>query len=565
MRLEVVVAPCGQPLTVAMLTERVPGLGLGVAPALERSAVSFVGGVELESPEAEVARHVSALLRLSREFPSIEISVTAVPDGGALQIRNGELEPDEAARGSVLGKISSSLRWRVYVSFRIEADAHPHLIHLVTESIGGSFEPVIDSTPSALAIGFDFEGNATRVANLVGDLRLAWRQEGSESGCLIEIEGADPRLETLHTWTEWLELERAVRGPAPAPAASAEPPRTVKIADAPETLPLLGAARLSWLDADDQILSLHHGELLTTTERIELRHDGAEIRRSEDRLAFLVDDKRLDIPPPDVGAERRVHNVYRHGALISDSLGGATSAHTRLFLVHGKGINEGPVLGAVRSIDADHDTVFALAEGRGGLALHEIELGGRWDRSETRPWEHDERPCDVAVLEQRIAVTVQRDLRSNLYLLERANLVYRRTIAMPCVEPQIVGHRNDTLWVTGMSPPPGPRRCDLFRVDLRRGMVIVATAELADVVAIDVVLGAHTDDALIATPRGVYLATRLALREMLELASDETVTDMALGATSCVFVHGVHGARLVLGQQQATVPLRTPGYAPLIA
>lgn len=96
--------------------------------------------------------------------------------------------------------------------------------------------------------------------------------------------------------------------------------------------------------------------------------------------------------------------------------------------------------------------------GRGGVALHTIERGGTWGRAETRPWEHDEIPRDVAVVESRIAITVQRDLRSTLYLLERANLVYRRTIAVPCVEPQIVGHRNDTLWVTGMSPPPGPRR-----------------------------------------------------------------------------------------------------------
>jgi hypothetical protein len=95
-------------------------------------------------------------------------------------------------------------------------------------------------------------------------------------------------------------------------------------------------------------------------------------------------------------------------------------------------------------------------------------------------------------------------------------------------------------------------------------MVTVATAELADVAAIDVVLGADTDDALVATPRVVYLATRSALREMLELASHGTVTDMALGVTSCVFVRGADGARLVLGQQQATVALGTPGYAPLI-
>ncbi len=115
-----------------------------------------------------------------------------------------------------------------------------------------------------------------------------------------------------------------------------------------------------------------------------------------------------------------------------------------------------------------------------------------------------------------------------------------------------------------MSPPPGPRRCDLFRVELRAGWVITATAELADVPVIDVVLGTDTDDALVATPRGVYLATRFALREMLEVGSDESVTGMALGTTSCVFVRGSHHSRLVIGQQEATVQLQSPGYAPVI-
>ncbi len=564
-KLQVVVAPCGEPLTVAMLTERIPGLGLGVAPALERSAVSFVGGVDLESPEVEVIRHVTALRRLSSEFPSIEIAVSVLPDAGTLRIHGGELEPDEAARGSVLGRITSGLRWRVYVSFRIEADAHPQLIQLVTGSVGGSYDPVIDSTPRALAIGFDVEGNAVQVANLISELRIAWSQAGSDSECLLEIEGADPRLATLQTWAEWLELERALRrAAAPAPA-SPEPPRTVKIADAPQTLPLLGGAQLSWLDADGQILCLQGGELLTLTERIEFEHDGVEIRRSsDDRLAFLAGDKRIEVPPSEPGAERRVHNLHR-GALISDSLGGATSAHTRLFVVNEQGISEGPVLGAVRSIDADPETVYVLADGRGGLALHEIARGGSWDRRETRPWESDEHPCDVAVLAHRIAITVQRDQRSLLYLLERANLIYRRTISLPCVEPQIVGFRDDTLWITGMSAPPGPRRCDLFRVHLSTGIVIVVTAELADVALIDVVLRSPDgDDVLIATSRGVYLATRFALREMLEIGSHETVTDLALGVTSCVFVRGSHGSRLVIGQQAATVELPTPGYAPLI-
>lgn len=92
----------------------------------------------------------------------------------------------------------------------------------------------------------------------------------------------------------------------------------------------------------------------------------------------------------------------------------------------------------------------------------------------------------------------------------------------------------------------------------------VVTAELADVTVIDVVLGTDTEDALIATSRGVYRATRFALREMLEIGSHETVSGMALGVTSCVFVHDSLGSRLVIGQQDAIVQLTSPGYAPLI-
>ena len=141
------------------------------------------------------------------------------------------------------------------------------------------------------------------------------------------------------------------------------------LAQAPETASLLGASRLSWIDADDQILSLHQGELLAQTERIELERDGVELRRtSADRLALLVGEARIDVPPPEAGAERRVHDLHRD-VLISESRGRASSAHTRLFLVTAKGIHEGPVLGAVRAIDADADAVFAIADGRGGVAL----------------------------------------------------------------------------------------------------------------------------------------------------------------------------------------------------
>jgi hypothetical protein len=37
---------------------------------------------------------------------------------------------------------------------------------------------------------------------------MAWRQEGSEVECLVEIEGERPVLTIVRRWGEWMELER---------------------------------------------------------------------------------------------------------------------------------------------------------------------------------------------------------------------------------------------------------------------------------------------------------------------------------------------------------------------
>jgi hypothetical protein len=46
--------------------------------------------------------------------------------------------------------------------------------------------------------------------------------------------------------------------------------------------------------------------------------------------------------------------------------------------------------------------------------------------------------------------------------------------------------------------------------------------------------------------------------------SECLVSGMGLGATSCVFAHDSGGSRLVIGQQEATVQVTSPGFAPLI-
>src|SRR5206468_11062784 len=127
---------------------------------------------------------------------------------------------------------------------------------------------------AALAIGFEIPGEAGHVADLVSNLRLAWRQEGSEAECLVEIEGPHPVVTVLRTWTDWVQLERSLRK-APSPGLGA------RTADAPAEVPtilaevstaarVLGTDALSWIDADDQILCLVDGKMIALPERVEI-------------------------------------------------------------------------------------------------------------------------------------------------------------------------------------------------------------------------------------------------------------------------------------------------------
>jgi len=195
-----------------------------------------------------------------------------------------------------------------------------------------------------------------------------------------------------------------------------------------------------------------------------------------------------------------------------------------------------------------------------------MEIGRGWGYSETTPWREDETPTDLAVFSNAcIALTTVRDGRSALYLVERENLTYSRKLALPCIEPQIVAHGPGTIWLTGISPSSGPRRCDLLRVDVERGAVTVVTAELPDIPAIDVAASEDAKRVVIATPRAAfatYASGGTGLLELVELTSDETITAMACcGATSAVFVRGNAGCRVVLGRGEATLALKAPSWA----
>ncbi|HEX3757973.1 MAG TPA: hypothetical protein VHW23_04685, partial [Kofleriaceae bacterium] len=445
--LAVTISPNGAVFTVAELDARLPGLQLTVAPAVERAPVGFVGRIAFEdSDEAWIKRAVAHQLDLLREFsaafPAATIAIAA-DDGGELRLEAGSFGGDDAEVRALLDQIGDEGAWRLMVSFRIEADAHRHVLALVHRALPAGVEPVVDEAPGALAIGFAIAGTADRVADLVGCLRTAWREEGSEVECLIEIEGERPALTIVRTWREWVALERGLRRLPVSTRGAAGPPGAdaaiTPLARVPEAAAVLDGEVVSWIDAEDQILGIVGNLLCALPTRVEAGDPlSCELWRRAGGLLYVTrGDLHCEVPEPADGADRRFHAVSKAGALFSDTTGTAAAARTRLVRVAADGVETGPELACVRALDVDGGEAYALAGGRDGVALCSIQIGDGWGRADARPWPPDEVATDLAVISpSRIAVTTERGARSTLHLIERANLAYARRIALPCVAPQ---------------------------------------------------------------------------------------------------------------------------------
>lgn len=574
-QLDVVIEPGGTALTVSQLQMLLPDLRPDVAPALERSSVRFSARIEAVGEEAEVARvvarHLATLRQFSRQFPDALVTVREAPDGGELHLQAGSFGTDEDELSGMLASITGEPQWRLYISFRIERDAHAHVIELVKRAVPAGITPVFDASETALAIGFEIDGDAHNVADLVGEVRLAWRQEGSEAECLVEVEGPLPIVEIARSWSEWGTIEQRLRHSAsmqtPAQAAVSPDAKIVELAPVANVGELLGDRWLSWIDDDDAILGIWRGRLYSLPERVEASHPfRAELRRTAGGELHLVHgNQRITVPPAADSCERRFHKLLTDGALFSDTEG-TVRASTHLIRVSARGVDEGPRLAHVRGLEATDTHAFALAEGRGGLALFQIQLGNGWGYAEARPWHQDEVATDLVVFNHaRIAITAERGSRTTLYLVEIENLVYARQIMLPCVGAEIVAHSPETIWITGMSTPPGPARCDLFRVDVPAGTVTLVTAEHT-ARTIECIATSSADatglQLLLATDRAVFATRGDRLREILELAGDESITGMAAGSLSAVFVQSPRGSSLVLGRRDAVIELPAPGYEP---
>jgi len=583
LRLEVVITPGGTAFTAAELAERLPELAIEIAPAMERAPIRFVGRIMVDDEHDDdtkrrVMHHLETLRAFSKTYPDIAITI-GEPDGGMLHLKAGSFGDDEADLVAMFDDVSSE-RWRLLVSFRLVPDGHGYLLGLVSKALPGTLSPVVDASDAGLAFGFEIDGEVDRVADVIGALRLAWRQEGSEVECLVEIEGSQPVLTVVRTWSDWVELEKTLRHgqsiTRPASSTTRSPDKPTLLSTVASAAAVLGDGALTWIDSDEQILCLAGGNLYALPERIEAGNprSGAIVTRGDGRMLFVSTQRRFEIPSPPDDTERRIHAVLRSRALLSDTVGSGDGATTRLVLVSDLGISEGLELRRVRGIGHWDRHAYVIADGSAGPQLFAIHVDPRWSHSCSTPW-RDGEPTDLTVISKaRLAITTQHGQRSTLHLVERENLSFSRTIALPCIAPQIVGHAEHTVWITGLSPG-GDARCDLFRVSLLNGKVSVETAEILGVKTLDVACNDIAAAAVVAAKQAVWVITGDREPRELALLGSEEVTGTACGRVDidrisksyrdvpAVFLRDHTSSRLVLGMERLKVALDTPGHAPL--
>jgi hypothetical protein len=567
MRVELVITivPGGAPLTLAELATRLPELSLRIGETLERGNVHFTGHLEVDDESEEsrdaLTRHLTTLRRFSATTSGATITIAALPDGGVLTLCDGSFGEDDEEVSSVLGRFELTPS-KLYLSFRIEPDAHEHLQRLIERAT--SEQAVFDSSPTTLAVGFDVPCGWAALPNILADVRLAWRQEGSECQCLVEVEGPRPVTTLLRGWSDWIDLERSLRrtDEVTEVAAPVKTEHAVALGDVPVGR-ALHDMHLSWIDAEDQILCLADDKLYSLPDRVEASKPGRGqlLRRAGGSLLFVLGEKVVELPHAPENVDRKFHALCWGGALFTET----RASRTQLIQLGSNGLAHGPTFDQVCAVDADSLEAFVLARGRAGFALFAVELGRGWGYTDTQPWRADDTPADVAVLSNsRVAVAAARGSSATLYLVERANLQYARELALPCTNPQIIAHGGHCIWLTGTSPAAS-KRCDLFRVDLLLGSVTSVTAELADTSAIDAVANQDGSLVLFATARAVYLArsdARGAPVEILELTHEEKITGMVVGKTTAVCLQTPRACRLVIGRREVVVPLQVPAFEP---
>lgn len=295
-------------VTTGELADAVPGLTFSVLDGLDRAGPTFGARIvvdgALDEAREVVARHLEGLRWLSSQLPDAVIWIRAIPDGGELRLTGGTFGEHADELAALLGPIVGGQHWRLYASFRIGQDAHDHLQRLVERSVAPAYEPTIDRSPAALAVGFEVEGSADKLAELVELLRFAWRQEGSEVEALVEVEGSEPVVATLRTWGDWLALERRFR---PAPSRTST---STVVRELPELASVPAIGGLTWIDEEGRIFGIEDGALCSLSERTETERADAEVRRREDGTMYFTHAGRC----VDAGVRRRSARHARRAA-----------------------------------------------------------------------------------------------------------------------------------------------------------------------------------------------------------------------------------------------------------
>jgi hypothetical protein len=561
--------------SAALMIDRPFGLLASSPLAFELVGGGWRGATRLDGSEQacqrDVAIHLRVLRRLSAANPAWQIRIEIEPDGGVLRLQAGSFGDDSE-------EVEELLRWtagyvhrldgahtRLYTSVRLPPDAHRHFLDLVVAQLPERWPaPTIDTSPDAISIGFELDGDAERTAQLVGLLRYAWLTEGSQAEVLIELEGDPPIVRRIAELRGWSQLERELRAvEQPAPPA---PPT---IATAPSagatmrsrTLPVLADRALTWLDDRGRIFGMRGDGIITEfAERVELAVEGGTLYRRSDGSACLRSPRGVVELPAMPDAERRFHCATQSGAVITELRG----PDARLRLVTSGGVFDGPSLHKPRALVPSESGKFAMvvSEVGGRPALVTVELPSLgWDY--VAPWPELAEVTDLAMVgDGRLAAVADLDGATAVYVLGALDGALDRTVYVPCRDPAIVRSRTGMVWLTGAST--GRRaRYDLFQIDLaaRSAAVLTAGTDSAGWGALHAVHRA-AGWVLAYSGRGVFHFGPT-LDPVIALDPDEDITALHGDALLAVFASGPRGARLTLGEQEVQVlDLPSPGYAP---
>jgi hypothetical protein len=536
-------------------------LGASQPIAFELTGGGWFGRTQVigasDACELDVLAHLRALLSMSKDNPTWRFHIEVAPDGGRLDLHDGSFGVDDEEIQRLLrftgaGEPRTAVNERLYVSIRLDADAHAHLLDLVARHLPPAWPtPITEPGPHGIALGFELSADTARTLQIISALRQAWLEEGSLATCIAEVEGADPIVKTIDSLAGWSELERQVRRPVPAPietyegpAAIAERSSVAKVV----SVPLLGDRMLTWVAGPDQLRGLTaDGTICSLAERVECEASEHSVRRSADGSSVLWSRNRAIARLPAADVERRFQAVNASGALFTDTHGD----YTRVRLLSSLGLVDGPQLYKPEALVVSSNGVYAFALSEVGgypsfVTIHYSTLG--WDYR--APWPASARISDLAVAGADSCVAAA---DGAVYIVDSISGAARETIHVPCLRPKICAANERAVWLVGAAVG-SPARHDLFRVDLVRRTCTIETA-MIDSTGWGRLEAARCSQGwvLAFVARGIFwLADRI--EAVMSLREGEAIVDLCHDETvAAVLLHSAGGHRVALVNEQVQV------------